>query len=63
MLTMSLIMRTRALVLVHMFYDLIFYIMDSIEKIYCTGHDNNDALIAALANKNNDPMAMAALMN
>ena len=37
--------------------------MDSIEKIYCTGHDNNDALIAALTNRNNDPMAMAALMN
>ena len=38
--------------------------MDSIEKIYCTGHDNNDALVAALASKNNcDPMAMAAMMN
>lgn len=37
--------------------------MDSVEKIYCTGHDNNDALIAALANHNNDPMAMAAMMN
>lgn len=37
--------------------------MDSVEKIYCTGRDNNDALIAALANHNNDPMAMAAMMN
>lgn len=38
--------------------------MDTIEKVYCTGHNNNDALIAALANKNNcDPMAMAAMMN
>lgn len=32
--------------------------MDTIEKVYCTGHDNNDALVAALASKNNcDPMA------
>lgn len=38
--------------------------MDTLEKIYCTGHDNNDALIATLANqRNNDPMAMAAMMN
>lgn len=38
--------------------------MDTLEKIYCTGHDNNDALIATLANQhNNDPMAMAAMMN
>ena len=38
--------------------------MDTIEKVYCTGHDNNDALVAALASKNNcDPMAMAAMMN
>lgn len=30
--------------------------MDTIEKVYCTGHDNNDALVAALASKNNcDP--------
>ena len=37
--------------------------MDTIEKVYCTGHDN-DALVAALANKNNcDPMAMATMMN
>lgn len=37
--------------------------MDTIEKVYCTGHDNNDALVAALASKNNcDPMAMAAIM-
>lgn len=21
--------------------------MDTIEKVYCTGHDNNDALVAA----------------
>lgn len=36
----------------------------TIEKVYCTGHDNNDALVAALASKNNcDPMAMAAMMN
>lgn len=45
--------------------------MDTIEKVYCftiklvnycTGHDNNDALVAALASKNNcDPMAMAAI--
>lgn len=27
--------------------------MDTIEKVYCTGHDNNDALVAALASKNN----------
>lgn len=25
--------------------------MDTLEKIYCTGHDNNDALIATLANR------------
>lgn len=32
--------------------------MDTIEKVYCTGHDNNDALVAALASKNNcDPIA------
>lgn len=38
--------------------------MDTIEKVYCTGHDNNDDLVAALASKNNcDPMAMAAMMN
>lgn len=38
--------------------------MDTLEKIYCTGHDNNDTLIATLANqRNNDPMAMAAMMN
>lgn len=24
--------------------------MDTLEKIYCTGHDNNDALIATLNN-------------
>ncbi len=23
--------------------------MDTIEKVYCTGHDNNDALVAAVA--------------
>lgn len=23
--------------------------MDTIEKVYCTGHDNNDALVSALA--------------
>lgn len=27
--------------------------MDTIEKVYCTGHDNSDALVAALASKNN----------
>lgn len=38
--------------------------MDTLEKIYCTGHENNDALVATLANqRNNDPMAMAAMMN
>nr|DAE29340.1 MAG TPA: hypothetical protein [virus sp. ctx9V1] len=38
-------------------------IIDTIEKVYCTGHDNNDALVAALASKNNcDPMAMTAMM-
>lgn len=38
--------------------------MDTLEKIYCTGHENNDALIATLANqRNNDPMATAAMMN
>ena len=37
--------------------------MDSIEKIYCTGHDN-DALVAALANhNNNDPMANGGMNN
>lgn len=37
--------------------------MDTIEKVYCAGHDNNDALVAALASKNNcDPMAMAAML-
>lgn len=31
--------------------------MDTIEKVYCTGHDNNDALVSALASKNNcDPI-------
>lgn len=24
--------------------------MDTIEKVYCTGHDNNDALVAAVNN-------------
>lgn len=24
--------------------------MDTIEKVYCTGHDNNDALVAAQCN-------------
>lgn len=24
--------------------------MDTIEKVYCTGHDNNDALVAARRN-------------
>lgn len=38
--------------------------MDTIEKVYCTGHDNNDALVAALASKNNcDPMVMAKKEN
>lgn len=38
--------------------------MDTLEKIYCTGNNSNDALVAALANKNSyDPMAMAAAMN
>lgn len=33
-------------------------------KLVNSGHDNNDALVAALASKNNcDPMAMAAMMN
>ena len=27
--------------------------MDTIEKVYCTGRDNNDALVSALASKNN----------
>ena len=27
--------------------------MDTIEKVYCTCHDNNDAFVAALASKNN----------
>lgn len=26
--------------------------MDTIEKVYCTGHDNNDALVAAQGNSN-----------
>lgn len=31
--------------------------MDTIEKVYCTGHDNNDDLVSALASKNNcDPI-------
>lgn len=28
--------------------------MDTIEKVYCTGHDNNDALVAALQQRYND---------
>lgn len=36
--------------------------MDTIEKVYCTGHDNNDALVAALASKNNcDPNELDCL--
>ena len=35
---------------------------DTVEKIYCT--DNNDALLASIMDKNNnDPMAMAAMLN
>ena len=35
---------------------------DTVEKIYCT--DNNDALLASVMDKNNnDPMAMAAMLN
>lgn len=35
---------------------------DTVEKIYCT--DNNDALLASVMGKNNnDPMAMAAMLN
>lgn len=38
--------------------------MDTIEKVYCTGHDNNDALVSDLTYKNNCyQMAMAAMMN
>lgn len=38
--------------------------MSDVEKICCYDRDNNDALIAALANsKNNDPMTAAAMMN
>lgn len=33
------------------------------EKIICCDRGNSDALAMALANKNNDPMAMAAMMN
>jgi hypothetical protein len=41
----------------------LFLIMsDTVEKIYCT--DNNDALLASVMGKNNnDPMAMAAMLN
>lgn len=35
---------------------------DTVEKIYCT--DNNNALLASVMGKNNnDPMAMAAMLN
>lgn len=35
--------------------------MSDVEKICCYDRDNNDALIAALANsKNNDPMTAAS---
>lgn len=35
---------------------------DTVEKIYCT--DNNDALLASVMGKNNNnPMAMAAMLN
>jgi len=36
---------------------------DTVEKIYCTDN-NNDALLASVMGKNNnDPMAMAAMLN
>lgn len=39
-------------------------IMDGVEKIICCDRGNNDALAyAAMANKQSDPMAMAAMMN
>lgn len=28
--------------------------MDTIEKVYCTGHDNNDALVSAIVNNLNE---------
>lgn len=34
-----------------------------IERVYCCGRDDNDALIAALASRRDDPYAMAAMMN
>lgn len=38
--------------------------MDGVEKIICCDRGNNDALAyAAMANKQSDPMAMAAMMN
>lgn len=38
--------------------------MSEVEKVICCDRGNSDALAyAAMANKNNDPMAMAAMMN
>lgn len=37
--------------------------MDTLEKVYCTGHDNNDALVATLAGQNNNNAMTAAMMN
>ena len=38
--------------------------MDGVETIICCDRGNNDALTyAAMANKQSDPMAMAAMMN
>lgn len=34
-----------------------------IERVYCCGRDDNDALIATLATRRDDPYAMAAMMN
>lgn len=36
---------------------------DTVEKIYCTDNNSNDAILASLANNSHDPMAMAAMMN
>lgn len=36
---------------------------DCVERIYCCDRNDNDLLAASLMNRNNDPMAMAAMMN
>lgn len=33
------------------------------EKVYCHNNDNSALMAAMMGNRNNDPMAMAAMMN